>query len=120
MADNSRNCKWWSVILLSAALVAAAMAGKPFVALAMVLPLLALGLLDTYYLSLERGFRDSYSQILDKLREDSYTQLDFGRVRPEPCGICEFVECLRSPSVWLCYPALIITAILFTAMQLTR
>ena len=67
MAENSRSCKVWCVTLVSAILVLVARTGKAEHALIALAPTALFYLLDAYYLLLERRFRNSYDDFVEKL-----------------------------------------------------
>lgn len=67
MAGNSASCKTWCITIVSAIVVVLADKGRPeFVRIAWV-PVLLFLLLDAYYLSLEKHFRDSYNRFIGRL-----------------------------------------------------
>ena len=82
MAENSRSCKVWCVTLVAAVLVLVARTGQPQHALLALGPTALFFVLDAYYLSLERGFRRSYSTFILKLREERITSSDLFVVAP--------------------------------------
>ena len=59
MASNSSSSKAQCITLVSAILVIVADKGKPHIALISIIPILLFFVLDTYYLALENGFRNS-------------------------------------------------------------
>ena len=76
MAENSRACKTWAVTLVAAMLVVITQLDistgsggfgllETWIA---VVPTTVFWVLDSYYLALERGFRDSYNRFLRRLR----------------------------------------------------
>ena len=67
MAENSRSCKVWCITLVSATLVLVARTGEPRHALIALAPTALFYLLDAYYLMLERRFRNSYDNSVDRL-----------------------------------------------------
>lgn len=90
MAENSRSCKIWCVTLVAAILVLVARTGQPQHALIALAPVVLFYVLDAYYLSLERGFRRSYSSFILQLREGRVTSSDLFAVAPSgsiPRGI---------------------------------
>ena len=70
MAENSRSCKLWCITLVSAVLVLVARTGEPRHALIALAPAVLLCILDSYYLALERNFRRSYENFVDKLHQE--------------------------------------------------
>ena len=95
MADNSRACKTWAVTLVAAILVVVTKfevgTGSDSFGLLetwiAVVPTTIFWVLDSYYLALERGFRDSYNCFVRKFRSGELkggelfeiTAGDFGR-----------------------------------------
>lgn len=75
LASNSASCKSWCVGLVSAIGVVAAQAGKVELIFVAVLPIIVFGVLDAYYLGLERRFRLSYEGFVRKLHEGT-AQID--------------------------------------------
>lgn len=67
MAENSRQCKLWSVTIIAAILVFAARSKSPEQALIALVPLVLLWGLDAYYLAQERAFRRASSGFVQKL-----------------------------------------------------
>ena len=82
MAENSRSCKIWCVTLVAGILVLVARTGQPQHALIALAPVVLFYVLDAYYLSLERGFRRSYSSFVLQLREGRVTSSDLFSVAP--------------------------------------
>ena len=82
MAENSRWCKIWCVILVSAIFVLVALTEEPTRALIALAPAIALYILDSYYLALERGFRRSYSEFVERLHNGRATSADLYVVAP--------------------------------------
>ncbi len=117
MAENSRSCKLWSITALSAVLFLATRTGVSWHSLIALVPLFLFFLLDVYYLSLERRFRDSYSDTLKKLQSDTYGPKDAYQITPVSSSIGILAKCLGSPSVYLYYPiAVSITIVVFIAL----
>ena len=82
MAENSRSCKVWCVTLVSAVLVLVARTEKPEYALIALIPAALFLILDTYYLALEQGFRETYNAFVRKLNGDEPMLADLYRVAP--------------------------------------
>lgn len=67
MAANSSSCKTWCITIVSAILVVVADKTKPsYVWIALIPTVLFFGL-DSYYLALERLFREHYNAFIRKL-----------------------------------------------------
>ena len=67
MADNSRSCKVWCVTLVAAVLFLSSRSDEPNQILVALAPAVLFWFLDSYYLSLERAFRGSYSAFVKKV-----------------------------------------------------
>lgn len=106
MSSNSTNCKAWCVTLVAAVLVIVADKGKPDYAWIALLPTVVFMALDTYYLALEKGFRNSYNQFVSKLRGGSLTEKDLYSVMPVGNMSKLQVEAFKSFSVWGFYISL--------------
>jgi hypothetical protein len=109
MAANSASAKTWCVALVSAIVVVVADKGEPRLVWIALLPVLLLGLLDAYYLGLERLFRDRYNEFIAKLHEDRATAEDVFLVSPgadmKQTTTSAF-KALSSVSVWPFYGVL--------------
>ena len=112
MAENSRSCKLWCVTLVAATLVLVARTGEPQHALLAFVPTLMFLVLDAYYLALERAFRSSYNDFVDKLHGDTLNVGDLYRVTPTGMGWRLVGRCLGSVSIWLFYPLIALMVIL--------
>ncbi len=82
MAENSRSCKVWCVTLVSAVLVLVARTGEADHALIALAPAILFYVLDAYYLSLERGFRQSYGDLVGKIHSRQVSISDLYTVAP--------------------------------------
>lgn len=100
MASNSTSSKTWCITIVSAVLVIVAGKGKPDFALIAFIPTLLFLLLDTYYLALEKGFRNSYNSFVKKVHDASLTPEDLYSVKPEGNQTNLQIEALISFSVW--------------------
>ncbi|QNB47706.1 hypothetical protein BR63_16375 [Thermanaerosceptrum fracticalcis] len=116
MATNSTSCKTWCITIVSAILVAVADKGKPNYTLIAIIPILLFLFLDTYYLALERSFRNSYSDFIEKLHKSLLTASDFFIVNPSGNITHWFFESLTSISIWPFY--LILFAMVLIARNL--
>lgn len=104
MAENSRSCKVWCVTLVAAVLVLVARTGEPRHALIALVPVALFWILDSYYLSLERGFRDSYSAFVRKLHRAEAEAADLFRISPGGGAMGRFLWALsRSFSTYPFY-----------------
>ena len=82
MAENSRSCKVWCVILVAAVLVLVAGTGEPQHGLIALAPTALFFVLDAYYLALERGFRRSYNAFVGKVPSGQVATSDLSTVAP--------------------------------------
>ena len=103
MAESSRSCKTWCVIIIAAILVlGAGMTEFDHLWIAYVPLVLFLGL-DMYYLALERRFRATYNAFLQKLRDGDVTAQDLFEITPAGAAAKSWLATLRSLSIWPFY-----------------
>lgn len=107
MSSNSSSCKTWCITLVSAILVIVADKGKPEYALIAVIPAALFLALDTYYLALERMFRKSYNNFIEKVHTGKVVSSDLYSVIPEGNLYKNFFSSLLSFSIWPFYLTLI-------------
>ncbi|TGL75991.1 hypothetical protein [Leptospira yasudae] len=100
MAMNSSSCKAWCITIVSAVLVIVADKGKPEFSYIAFIPTLLFLFLDGYYLALEKGFRTSYNNFVQKLHSKKLNVSDLYTVLPEGNQSLHQVEALKSFSVW--------------------
>jgi len=106
MASNSTSSKAWCIAIVSAVLVIVADKGKPNFAFLAFIPTLLFLALDTYYLALEKGFRNSYNSFVKKVHGGNLTPEDLYSVVPEGNQSALQIEALKSFSVWGFYVVL--------------
>jgi hypothetical protein len=111
MASNSASCKTWCITLASAMLVLIADKGKPEYAWLALIPTILFFALDTYYLALERMFRSSYNDFIDKLHHGKIIASDLYVVMPSGSMIKIFGASLLSFSILPFYLMLVIMVI---------
>lgn len=107
MASNSSNSKAWCITLVSAILVILADKSKPEYSWISIFPIALFLILDTYYLSLEKGFRNSYNDFIRKLHSNKLEQDDLFVVNPKGGIIKLFFQSFISFSVWPFYCVLV-------------
>jgi hypothetical protein len=112
MASNSASCKTWCVGLVSAVLVLVADKTKPDYSLIAVIPTTMFMVLDTYYLSLERRFRESYNAFITKLHKGALAANDLFAVVPVGPALPSFLSSLKSFSIWSFYITLLVLILL--------
>ena len=105
LAANSAGCKTWCIALVSATLVISADKNPAYAWIA-VIPVVLFLFLDSYYLGLEKRFRDRYNEFIQKLHTGSAEVDDLFIVTPGR-GVRVFSaatgKALISPSVWPFY-----------------
>ena len=119
MATNSSQCKAWCITIVSAILVIIADKGKPEFVWIALLPSLLFLALDAYYLGLEKGFRRSYNNFIEKLHNRDLSLNDLYSVSPRGERHDNEIEALFSFSVWGFYLGLIALIIITRFVVLT-
>lgn len=107
MAANSASSKAWCITLVSAILVIVADKGKPHYALIAVIPTVLFLVLDAYYLALEKMFRQSYNNFIEKLHKGEVVASDLYAVVPSGKMFETFRASVRSFSIWPFYLTLL-------------
>ena len=111
MAGNSSSCKLQCIVSIAAILIGVLQTkNSDFILLAFV-PLLIFLMLDTYYLSLERGFRISYDEFVGSLHKGEMQTSVLYNVRPKGSILRGFFRSLRSVSIWALYCPLMMMVI---------
>ena len=121
MADNSRACKTWAVTLVAAILVVVARFGSSSeesgfgaeAALIALVPTFLFWVLDSYYLALERGFRESYNDFVAELHKGDCEVGGVFKIAPTGSIPQLIWECQRSFAIWPFYPAMLIVIVVF-------
>jgi hypothetical protein len=108
MAENSASCKTWCVTLVSAILVVIADKGKPQYALIAIIPTALFLILDSYYLMLEKMFRKSYNDFINKLHNDKVVETDLYSIAPNGNRFKMFFTSIFSFSVLPFYLTLLV------------
>ncbi|OOF00455.1 hypothetical protein BZG77_00390 [Salinivibrio sp. IB643] len=106
MAANSTASKTWCITIVSAILVLVADKSKPEYAFIALLPILLFLALDSYYLALEKAFRDSYNEFIGKLHEQRICSEDLYSVVAKGNMTNHQIAALKSFSVWGFYVCL--------------
>lgn len=112
MAANCASCKAWCITLVSAILVVVADKGKPEYTLLAFIPAILFLTLDAYYLALEKMFRRSYNEFIDKLHEGKIVASDLYAVVPSGSMIKTFGASLLSFSIWPFYVTLAVMIVI--------
>lgn len=110
MAANSSSCKTWCITLVSAIMVIVADKGKPQYLGISIIPIALFLFLDSYYLGLERLFRNLYNGFIKKIHSGSASIDDVFIVKPGSTGeiFSSATRSLRSFSIWPFYGLLLI------------
>lgn len=106
MASNSASCKAWCITLVAAILVIVADKGKPRYGLIALIPTVLFLVLDAYYLALERGFRASYNEFIDKVHGGRIVAADLYAITPKGGLPAAVVRSLGSFAIWPFYVTL--------------
>jgi len=108
MATNSTSCKAWCITLVSAILVIVADKGKPQYALIAIIPTVLFLVLDSYYLALEKMFRQSYNNFIEKLHNGKVVAPDLYAVSPDGSQFKNLFVSMLSFSIWPFYLTLLV------------
>lgn len=106
MAVNSASCKAWCITLVAAILVIVADKGKPSYALIAAIPTVLFLVLDAYYLAMEKCFRASYNEFIDKVHNGRVVAADLYAVTPKGLLAKAVARSLGSFSIWPFYATL--------------
>ena len=116
MASNSQSCKTWCVTIVAAVFIVSVNTTIDGLSLIALLPALLLGWLDMYYLGLERSFRTSYNKFVAALALGTVPSGNLFVVRPTKDDFSSWLACIKSPSIWPFYSALIIVTVVVAAV----
>lgn len=108
MASNSESSKAWCITLVSAILVIVVDKGKPNYVWITIIPTVLFFILDSYYLSLEKGFRDSYNSFVSKIHAKKIEITDLFVVKPLGSPIKNFPKATLSFSILPFYITLLL------------
>ena len=106
MAGNSSSCKLQCIVSVAAVLIGVSQTENPSHSLFALMPLIILLSLDTYYLSLELGFRNSYNDFVKGLHKGELYASILYDIRPTGSTPRHICRSLRSFSILLFYPTL--------------
>ena len=107
MAGNSSSCKLQCIVSVAAVLIGVSQTKDPAHFLFALIPLFILLSLDTYYLSLEHGFRNSYNDFVKRLHKGELPASALYDIRPTGPVPRHIWSSLRSFSIGLFYLPLI-------------
>jgi len=100
MAANSSSSKAWCITIVSAVIVLTSDKGTPNFALIAVFPTFLFFCLDAYYLSLEKGFRKTYTIFVTQLHSGEITPKDLYEVKISGSQCKHQLSAMQSFSVW--------------------
>lgn len=106
MATNGASCKTWCITLVSAIVVIIADKGKPNYVWISAVPIVLFFVLESYYLALERQFRNVYNDFIRKLHFGNATVDDVYFVAPRSGAAASSLDILRaaySIAIWPFY-----------------
>ena len=113
MASNSTNCKVWTITIVTSmmAMMIAVPTLRVFLPIS-ILPILSFYILDSYYLGLEKDFRNLQKDFVDKLKESFSIPINIYSFEIHAVNQnrnnANFIKALKSKSTYLMYPALLI------------
>jgi len=112
MAANSSSSKTWCITVVSAILVVVADKNRPAFAMLAFIPTFLFCVVDVYYLGLERGFRKSYDDFVQRTHSGTLNSSDLFSVRPLGSMWRHQLDAAQSFSVWAFYLVLAILILL--------
>lgn len=122
VAVNSATCKTWSIMLVSTAAFIFANTKESKLILLACGPLFLFFCLDSYYLGLERRFREDYKALAQKLRTEGLEQADLFEItaRNGKEQLMASFGAMLSFSTWPIYGTLGIFLLAFYAMMAVK
>ena len=81
MAGNTSSCKLQCILSVATVLIGVLQTKNPLHSLFAIIPLIIFLILDTYYLSLEQGFRRSYNEFVKTLHNGELCASDLYDVK---------------------------------------
>lgn len=119
MATNSASCKAWCIALVSAIMVVVADKGKGQYTFIGIIPTILFLVLDAYYLSLERRFREAYNLFIKKLHKGNLVAADLYAISPSGEAFRKFFSSVWSFSIWPFYLTLLVTLFVVKTLVVT-
>lgn len=111
MSANSSSSKAWCIAIVSAILVMVADKSRPEFAWIALIPLSLFLALDAYYLALEKSFRQTYNNFVDKIHSGQLETSDLYSIELSGSLSQHQVEAFKSFSIWGFYGVLAILVI---------
>lgn len=116
MASNSFIFKGWSLTVVAAilALNHDNLQLSVFAGVGIAFVMLVFGILDAYYLSMERSFRDIYKDVVNKANDGNYGDIDWYSLKIPKPTFCKIMGVFWSKSVGIFYlPVIIVSLLIF-------
>lgn len=107
IAGNGASAKSWCATLVSAIVGLALHNGERQYVLISIIPVVLFLYLDCYYLAIEKCFRHSYNEFVNKLHRGELQQHDLFAFHGK-FAWTHFLAAVRSPSVWIFYSGVIL------------
>lgn len=111
-AVNSTSAKTWCITIVSAIMVVTVNKDKPNYAFIALFPVFVFAVLDAYYLAMEKGFRNSYNQFVEKIHNNTATTKDLFWIIPVGKKLQLRLEAVKSFSIWGFYIGLVVLVFL--------
>jgi hypothetical protein len=108
MSINCASSKTYCITIVSAILLVIADKGKLGYIYIAFIPIIIFLLLDSYYLALEKGFRNSYNIFINNIHNDEVSHKDLFVLKPSGNILTLFGRALISFSVWPFYLAMLL------------
>jgi len=115
MSSNSAGCKTWCVTIISAMVVFILNKGEPTHIWIAMVPLFLFLILDSYYLGLERHFRQIYNNFIQKLHSNNVKVNDLYLLVPHEdycSSLTSTIYAFYSLSIWPFYGLIAIMLII--------
>lgn len=106
MSTNCTSCKTWCVTLVSGLMVVLFTNSKSILFPAILVPIILFFVLDAYYLSLEKRFRDAHNNFIKKMHDGTLIVSDLFVMAPSGDQKKAFFKAMSSFSVWPFYATL--------------
>jgi cytochrome c biogenesis protein CcdA len=106
LASNSSTYKGWLVTITAALLGVAINNSKPWLAWLAVYAICILALLDSYYLTLERSYRELYRTAAEHAGQDQWS------MSARAVNLGKVLAATASPSIWIFYGSAIVAAVI--------
>lgn len=103
MSTNCTSCKTWCVTLVSGLMVVLFTNSKIALFPAILVPIILFFVLDSYYLALEKGFRDSHNSFIKKMHDGTLEVSDLFVMAPSGNATKSFFKAVSSFSIWPFY-----------------